>query len=205
MRRTVLTGSFALVLVAGLAGGWLLTTTIDQNSEPQWLLSHGSSSAVVAQGRSGETTLTLAEPDPTVLMFTDRPERNTATLDLDSLINQWSDAFGDDPPNAALVDDASGDALAVLTLSKPRRDGDALTFTVLGLDIQPGVVGTLDSGAHLFIDPPAARLTNFHQVPMSNPEDIHLVEIPTPAGPVTILPLPNPFGGLPLAKANPAE
>ena len=181
MRRTVLTGSFALVLVAGLAGGWLLTTTIDQNSEPQWLLSHGSSSAVVAQGRSGETTLTLAEPDPTVLMFTDRPERNTATLDLDSLINQWSDAFGDDPPNAALVDDASGDALAVLTLSEPRRVGDALTFTVLGLDIQPGVEGTLNSGAHLFIDPPAARLTNFHQMPLSTPAP---APVPTVGGPI---------------------
>ena len=202
MRRTVLAGSFALVLVAGLAGGWLLTTTIDQNSEPQWLLSHGSSSAVVEQGRSGETTLTLAEPDPTVLMFTDRPERNTATLDLDSLINQWSDAFGDDPPNAALVDDASGDALAVLTLSKPRRDGDALTFTVLGLDIQPDVEGTLDAGAHLFIDPPAARLTNFHQMPMSTPLPAPM--IPDPGGPVHI-PLENPFGGLPAAKVNPAE
>jgi hypothetical protein len=164
----------AVVATVGVIGGALAAFTFmrssETRSETEWLLTHGAQSAQLEIDDSGEAgMLTLQRPDSTVLMFTDRPERRTATIDLASLVDQWSGVFSSSAPNAALVDDATGDAVAVIALGQPELAVDAVTFPVAITELSEDMSERrLVAGVHLFIDPPAARLTDFHEAPMPN-------------------------------------
>ena len=153
------------------------------SQDPEWLLAHSSASASISMDAEGGTTLTLFGPDKSIAMFTDRPERQTALISVEEMITNWDTWFAGDPPNAALSDGSQDPNFIVMTLSSPQQleSGD-LQFVVT-LDSQKSETPAIRSGGevHLFIDPPAARLTEFHQAPMS-----------TPAGPV-VIPWKNPF------------
>ena len=72
--------------------------TTDEGAE--WLF------VVDAEGATlSDTTLTLTGVNPEVIAFTDRPERQSATLSMEDLAAAWAegaDSFADDPPNAIL-------------------------------------------------------------------------------------------------------
>ena len=146
------------------------------SQDPEWLLAHSSASASISMDVEGGTTLTLFGPDKSIAMFTDRPERQTALISVDKMITNWDTWFAGDPPNAALSDGSQDPNFIVMTLSSPQQleSGD-LQFVVT-LDSQKSETPAIQSGGevHLFIDPLAARLTEFHQVPLATPD------LPTP-------------------------
>ena len=72
---------------------------------------------------------------PTVLFFTDRPERVAGNMLNDRYLKLWTedgkDSFLDDPPNATLsvfADDAVGEL--VVTLRNPQFTGDDLIYDI---------------------------------------------------------------------------
>lgn len=159
----------AIVLVA-LSLGSLLTVAIAWSTSrdaPQWLLTHTSGAAELEMQSETQGTLRLSEPNEEFFLFTDRPERRTAALSIPALIDQWSDVFGDDPPNAALVHGDDGYPVAILELTSPARAAGHLSFDARVVSTPGGPVpDVLSGGVHLFIDPPAARLTDFRECPM---------------------------------------
>lgn len=180
LSRIVLALVAFLVGILAISAVFLFGQTTKQTQVDEWLFTYGATSAeldVNQADRSGQ--LRLVQPDATLLMFTDRPERRTATIAIDSLAAQWDQVFATSAPNAALVDDSSGDAVAVLTLARPQVADDSVIFPVTITELPARSVSRQwDQGVHLFIDPPAARLTDFHEVPMANPE-----LLPSPAAP----------------------
>ena len=168
-RNQILIGISALIVIA-VAAGIAVAMRTSSAERTQWLITHGSASATLTGEPGSSGSLVLSDPDASVLLFTDRPERRTATMALIDLAQQWEDVFASSSPNAALVDDTTGDAMAVLTLGQPTVSADTVTFPVTIIDARR------DSGSdrvlgqvHLFIDPPAARLTDFHETPMVTP------------------------------------
>lgn len=190
-RIQILIGTLALVAIAALAGV-ALAIRGSSPAEPEWLITYGARAASLSGAEGGQGTLEFTSPNGSVLLFSDRPERLTATMSISELAAQWEDAFSSSAPNAALVDDATGDAVAVLTLGRPTVTGDQVTFPVTILDLTGDPSTMLERGAHLFIDPPAARLTDFHECPMVTP------------GPVPIPSVGGPLSG-PGAPSNPQQ
>lgn len=135
--------------------------------EPEWLLTHSSTSAQITMTSDDEGELRLMGPSDEVFLFSDRPERIAATTSLADMMNQWAAAFGDDAPNATLVDDKVGHPVAVLELGTPVLDGVDVVFPVTVISMPAGNLTEEElNRVHLFIDPPAARLTWFKQCPM---------------------------------------
>ncbi len=105
---------------------------------------------------SGDGTMTLHGPHPTVLYFCDRPVREAGHLTLEALseqVQKGENNFTVDPPNAAVSvfnDDGSVDEIVVTLLTAPVIGSDTVTFEIATLD------GTLpdEAGAvSVFIDP----------------------------------------------------
>ena len=99
------------------------------------------------------TTLTLAGV-PSIIWFTDRPERDAGHVSVDALVEAWGggeDDFVSDPPNAELSVLSTEDSTnAVLELRSVSGDAASLTFEVGLLEGAPpaGAFGP----AALFID-----------------------------------------------------
>jgi hypothetical protein len=98
--------------------------------------------------------LILKGISPTVLFFTDRPERVAGNMANDRYLKLWQedgkDSFLADPPNATLsvfTDDTVGEL--VVTLRNPRFTGDDLIYDISVIEGKP-----LDKGGPcaLFID-----------------------------------------------------
>lgn len=73
---------------------------------------------------------------PTVVAFTDRPDRVVKTVSLETFVDDmWkagTDSFENDPPNAALV---FGDTqVAIEELKSVRRNGGTISFSTVELD-----------------------------------------------------------------------
>lgn len=167
---TISRKAVAVIVLVALALGSLVTVTIAWSTSrdtPQWLLTHTSGAAELQMQSLTQGTLQLSDPDEEFFLFTDRPERRTAALSIAALINQWSDAFGDDPPNAALVHGDDGHPVAIVELTSPVRSDGNLSFNVRVTSTPAGPLpDLLSGGVHLFIDPPAARLTDFRECPI---------------------------------------
>ncbi len=98
--------------------------------------------------------LMLKGISPTVLFFTDRPERIAGTMKNDRYLKLWTDdgkdSFLADPPNATLsvfVDDAVGEL--VVTLKNPQFTGDDLTYDISVIE---GKLPAKSGPCALFID-----------------------------------------------------
>lgn len=78
---------------------------------------------------ASETELTIAA-DPTVIAFSNRPQRLVRTTRLATLVDEIWDAgkdnFLDDPPNAAIV--TGGDEVAIEELASVAWSGQTVTF-----------------------------------------------------------------------------
>jgi hypothetical protein len=100
-------------------------------------------------------TLTMKGVKPSILFFTDRPERVAGYWTLDEFMNEVStgpDSFADDPPNATLVS-LEGDAFVDVVLElaeRPRlENGDFIYPNVRIIEGEPPALGGI---AALFID-----------------------------------------------------
>ena len=100
-------------------------------------------------------TLTMKNVKPSILYFTDRPERAAGYWTLEEFMNEVStgpDSFADDPPNATLVS-LEGDAFVDVVLElaeRPRHENGTFIYpTVRIIEGEPPAVG---GAAALFID-----------------------------------------------------
>jgi hypothetical protein len=98
--------------------------------------------------------LTLKGISPTVLFFTDRPDRVAGNMSNQRYLKLWhedgKDSFLADPPNATLsifADDAVAEL--VVTLKNPRFSGDDLTYDV---SVIKGTAPAAGGACALFVD-----------------------------------------------------
>lgn len=97
---------------------------------PSWLFSQTAGAGTFVDDGDGSGTLTLTDVAPGVTGFTDRPDRDTVVISVETLVEAWPTLFADSAPNAVLVEhDPAGDTDSfVLELSDPAFDGTTLTF-----------------------------------------------------------------------------
>ncbi len=116
----------------------------------------GSESLIVLNSTGAKLsgqTLVLEGTSPSAILFNDRPARGAGHIPTREVVDLWSTgSFAKDPPNAtvsAFTKDGSAVSDAVVVLTKPRLDGDKLTFEVAILE---GDLGKSDGPAAIFID-----------------------------------------------------
>jgi len=148
MRRRVLP-IVASVLLAACAQGASTPTPSPEASASYLYVISGTSGSIEG------TTLTL-HGVPSVLWFTDRPERDAGHMTVADFLAGWdqgSGSFAADPPNAALsilAEDGGDPIEAVMELDSVSGDGTNLAFEVTPIEgtLPEGTFGT----ASLFID-----------------------------------------------------
>lgn len=112
-------GQGATTIASGPAG--------DRGGSGRWLGSLSAAGGTWGEPEAdGARTLTLTGVDDHVVVFEDRPARGAGIVATASAVDHWDDVFGDDPPNAVLVEhDAErerGSASTVVTLTEPSYD-----------------------------------------------------------------------------------
>lgn len=94
--------------------------------------------------QSAATTAITIGADPTVIAFSDRPERLIRTTSVETFVDRiWEagkDSFASDPPNAALVADEG--QVAIDALMSLERNGRTVSFRTSELDGGPPAVGS---------------------------------------------------------------
>lgn len=97
--------------------------------------------------------LTLKGVSPGTIMFSDRPQRMTANILTQALVDEWNKGkrgFEKDPPNANLSTLVNGkEQNTIVELTNPKLAGDTLTYDARLLD---GAPPTASGAATLFID-----------------------------------------------------
>lgn len=210
--RLVVAVSCAVFLVLGAVLGLAVahrsgtdTTAATESADANDLLVMSAGSARVSNdGPRSDATLQLSGVDTQTIWFTDRPQRLAGSMLTSTLVRNWPDYFASSQPNAALTHRSPqtsgvGAAAVPVVLSNPAETARGVRFTVAPLgDAELPPDGVQLSGVRLFIDPPAARLTDFQQDPMVTPQ---IPPIPHVGGPVTEPSSPSvPIGELPAAK-----
>jgi len=98
-------------------------------------------------------TLVLESPQPSAILFSDRPARSAGHMPTAEVIELWkTGSFARVPPNAtvsAFSKDGNAVSDAVLVLKKPRMEANKLVFDV---DVLEGELGKADGPAAIFID-----------------------------------------------------
>jgi len=152
-----------LALLAGLClAGCRSEETSNQSAE--WL--------TVLQGRVAavDEELIAIYSSPTVVAFTDRPERRVGYMSLEDYVDHlWGEgsSFVQDPPNAALaVQSGSADSYSVLTITNIERRGGML---FLSYNVLEGVAPP--EGAHIVATIDSADDINLHFINQSNDEN----------------------------------
>ncbi len=123
----------ALVL---LAVGLSPTSAVGED-KASWLF------VMTGEVETASNTKLAIRPDPTVVAFSDRPERLVRAITVDMLIDKvWDagkDSFVKDPPNAAVVTD--GKKIAIEELKSVARSGDTVVFLTKTLAGPPPAAG----------------------------------------------------------------
>ena len=118
----------ALVILTGMVPAGV--SAADSSQTAEFLFVQTAKDVSVDGGK-----LILKGVSPTVLFFTDRPDRVAGNMHNDRYLKLWTedgkDSFLADPPNATLSVFA-GDTVAelVVTLSNPQFNGDDLTYDI---------------------------------------------------------------------------
>lgn len=164
-----------LLLSCCVVNAWAVPPAFKKS--PSYLFVLSAQQGVIAEVRQ-RYVLTLKKVDSHVLWFADRPIRKAGFVSIGDFIASWSEGFRGDPPNAALVHvdmlfDKNGHQQPVaVEISHPSYNGRVVTFQ---LKVLHGDASKLTQQIlnlpKLFIDPPAARITDFHQCPMTTPVD----------------------------------
>jgi hypothetical protein len=150
--KTFVCGAILSVVCAVASAQAQSTATQDNSSfempAADWLLVQSA-----AQASFDGKTLTLKGINPKIVMFADRPDRMTGSVDAQSFVDNWNsgkDSMEKDPPNATLSTIADGkEVLSVVELTSPKLEGDTLSYSVRLLQGTPPNEGTM---ATLFID-----------------------------------------------------
>ena len=153
----------AALAIGGL--GFAIGTRSDSGNsaaepEPSWLLSQTARSGTLNPNADGTYQLVMQGVDPTVVAFTDRPDRDTATLSVQQMTNAWATMFASSAPNAVLVEHSrtSGPDSLVLELFDPVFSGTTMTYTVriLADEQNPTSVDGVGLGTEQYTEPPTA-------------------------------------------------
>lgn len=120
---------------------------IDESKKPQFL------SVMSAKSGSFDGKTVTLNDVPTVIYFSDRPNRIAGHLGLKKFVAGWAkgvDSFKVDPPNATLsIFDIKGNKDAVIEISAPKLKGTSITFKVRLLE---GKIPESFGNSSLFID-----------------------------------------------------
>ena len=150
MKRELLATIIALIVLTAEAGMPLPAGAATDDTKKADLLFVQTAHDVRLDGEK----LILKGISPTVLFFTDRPERIAGTMKNDRYLKLWTedgkDSFLADPPNATLsvfTDNAVGEL--VVTLRNPQFTGDDLTYDISVIKGKPVEKG---GPCALFID-----------------------------------------------------
>ncbi len=124
---------------------------------PSWLFSHTSGGGSLTPNGDGTYALALDGIDPNVMAFTDRPDRQTAILSAQELVDAWPSMFADSAPNAVLVEhDPAGDTDSlVVVLTDPELDGSTMTYTAAVIDDEDHPAGVEGIVGAPHVEPPA--------------------------------------------------
>src|SRR5512139_2864362 len=134
----------SLLSMLGMAGLLLVAAPAVQAAEQpdtaapaaNWLIVQNST-GMKFDGKS----VTLEGVSPQTILFTDRPERMSATMPTEVFVKDWAagkDSFEVDPPNAALSVMVDGkENTSVVELTNPRLAGTSLTYDVRILEGTP--------------------------------------------------------------------
>lgn len=151
MRKPVIWVIALVVVVAvGLGAAWWITGR-SESSAQSWLFSHTADGGSFTDNGDGTFTLSLTGVDPHMVAFTDRPDRDAAIVDAETVIDAWPQLFAESDPNAVLVEHSSdgGSDSVVVTLSEPIFTGSGVTFTATPLmDEPPGNLVRLVGSMH---------------------------------------------------------
>lgn len=134
--------------VAAMALFWLAAASANaQEPEPavEWLM---VVQGQIAETSTGELRLNAA---PSAIVFSDRPERRVGLVDLaDFSAAAWAEGgtFATDPPNASLIDEASG-AISIITITDMAYEAGVLT---LGIMVLAGTIPEVEAHIALTID-----------------------------------------------------
>ena len=131
MKRVLLAASiFSVVLLTQAGIRPSVSRSAENPKKADLLFVHNANHITVADGK-----LILKGISPTVLFFTDRPERIAGHMTNERYLKLWTedgkDSFLADPPNAtvSVFDDDKGADL-VVTLSAPKFNGGDLTYDI---------------------------------------------------------------------------
>jgi hypothetical protein len=120
---------------------------IDEGENPQFLLVMSAESG----SYDGETLILTGVPS--VIYFSDRPNRIAGHMSLEKFVELWgegTDSFEADPPNATLsILEEDGDTDIIVELTNPLLIENGVTFNIIILDGKIPV--SFDSSA-LYID-----------------------------------------------------
>jgi hypothetical protein len=102
------------------------------DGEASWLLTQTGRAGSMTPNDDGTYQLVLDGIDPNVIAFTDRPERDTAVLTVNQLVDSWESTFADAAPNGVLVAHRPGEPAdsIVVELFDPQSSGTTMTYTV---------------------------------------------------------------------------
>ncbi len=155
------------------------------SASPSWLFS-----VTVNNATASDTELVLHDvSDGGAVAFSDRPDRNVHSVDLEMLPTVWSDAgFDEDAPNAALsAQSADGRTVdnIIVELTAVRLEGGDLVFDVVWLDGVPSatalsaVVLVIDDTAGTYSPPecPAVEVVSFAAMELAQFDDSTMVYV----------------------------
>lgn len=107
----------------------------------------------------GTRVLELVDADDHVVVFADRPSRRAGVASTSDLVDQWDQLFGDDPPNAVIVEhEPSGDQdSTVVTLTDPDYDvgSGSLRFSAVVLEEEDQPGSSAGVGGERHAEPPS--------------------------------------------------
>lgn len=160
VRRRAALGSIGAlaVVLAGCSSAESLTGADAADSADQeevsWLFSQTADSGRLEMTDGQATKLVMNDVDAHTIAFSDRPERLTDIIGTEAMTDMWNEMFGDDPPNAVLVEhspDGETDSV-VLVLQRPTFDATSRTLSydieVLADEQHPESIDGLTGGVH---------------------------------------------------------
>ena len=180
MMRFTLTVLLAAIVLAGCSQ---TSDTSDQNAAAGGTSENGMVELLFVQDARAMSydgqTLTMKDPDPYTLFFSDRPDRIAGHMTLEAFLEEVSkgpDSFAEDPPNATLMVFGGNELLQVVVElpSEPYfRDGDLLFEVRVIEGTVPESGGNSPRRSLIRVDLPAPLAPT---IPMRSPRLINVLK-----------------------------
>jgi hypothetical protein len=197
VRRWAVLGSIGAlaVVLAGCSSAESPTAgAVDSTDQEEvsWLYTQTADSGRLEMTDGQATKLVLNDVDPHTIAFSDRPERLTDIVGTEAMTDMWDELFGDDPPNAVLVEHSpEGDTdSVVVVLRRPVFDPSTGTLSydieVLADEQHPATIEGIGGDVHEV--PP----TEFRAVSLFIDDATTTTNIIPPPSDYTVPPPPPP-------------